>query len=206
MCRRLLPLFLILILCVSCTRKKAAPPRPKHSVYEMYYQRALNSLNNFNASRDSVQLVAALHYMDSASVQKSLRNQLIVPRITLLLYQKKLAVGKAFISTLDSSQFQRPYMKTMYVNFIDALIYNRTHELELRNSTMQKAVDSVLGFLKSHPKNKDAIADLFSLKMYSELPQKVFSEMDEYKKQHPDTKVIIDNLEKSFKTAVNQQK
>lgn len=206
MYRRFISLAIVLVLCAGCTKKdQVKRVHPKHTVYEMYLQRGINSLNDFGAKRDSSQLIAAEHYLDSASRQKNLTALIVVPRVSIFLYKAKLDEGRKYVESIDTRLFPRPYMKEMYVNFFDALILNRKRDIEQRDASMKKAVESVENYLDTHSKDKDAISDLFSLKMYSEPGEKVFADMEAYEKKHPESKMAVEDLKKSLNGIIKKK-
>lgn len=206
MFRKFIYLAVLLLLLVACTKPKQVERKhSKHSVHEMYLQRGINSLNQFNATHDTSQLIAAEHYLDSASEQKSLTKLIVVPKVSLFLIKGRLEEGRQYVNTLDSMQFPRPYMKEMYLNFFDALLLNKKRDIENRDASMKRAVASIERYLDKHSNDKDAISDLFSLKMYAEPEAKLFEEMSAYKKKHPDTRAIIDNLQKSLRGIMDKR-
>jgi hypothetical protein len=69
---------------------------------------------------------------------------------------------------------------------------------------MKKAVESVEQYLSTHPKDKDAISDMFSLKMYSEPSEKLFADMSEYIKKYPDSKSVVEDLKRSLKAVMKK--
>jgi hypothetical protein len=205
MYRVFISLAIVLALCIGCSKKdQVKRVHSKYTVYEMYLQRGIGSLNNFNSTHDSSQLIAAEHYLDSASHQKNLLNFIVVPRVTVYLLRAQLDPGRQYVESMDARQFPRPYLKEMYRHFLDALKYNKQREVENRDASMKKAVESVEQYLSTHSKDKDAISDMFSLKMYSEPSGKLFSDMDAYVKKYPDSKLVVEDLKKSLKAVVKK--
>jgi hypothetical protein len=207
MCRGLISFFFVLILCGGCTKRaQVKRVHPKHTVYEMYLQRGINSLNNFNATHDSTQLLAAEHYIDSAFRQKDLFKFAVVPKVSIFLYRAQMNEGRRYVEGVDAALFPRAYLKEMYVHFFDALIFNKTQDYPQRDESLKKAIASVEDYLKIHPKDKDGISDYFSLKMYAEPREKLFIDMDAYIKKYPDSKAIVDNLRQSLTGVMKKSK
>ena len=205
MYRVFISLAIVLALCTGCSKKdQVKRVHSKHTVYEMYLQRGIGSLNNFNANHDSSQLIAAEHYLDSASHQKNLLNFIVVPRVTVYLLKAQLDEGRQYVERVDARQFPRPYLKEMYRHFLDALMYNKQRDVENRDTSMKGAVASVEQYLSTHPKDKDAISDMFSLKLYSEPSEKLFADMDAYVKKYPESKLVVEDLRKSLKAVMKK--
>ena len=205
MSRNVIFLVFVLSLCMGCAHKKAKQHRPKNSVYLMYYQRAVNSLNNYSVSRDSMQLIAVRHYLDSAAVDPALRKKIVIPRVSLFLLTKKFQEGCNYANSLDSLQFQRPYQKKMYVNFFQAFLLNQKQEYTQRDKSLKTAIDAISVYLKTHPKDTVAISDLFSIKMYCEQEPQLVKEMESFKKQHPEDQSFVEELERSFKSIYHKK-
>ncbi len=207
MCRGLISFVLVLVLCVGCTKRdQVKRVHPKHTVYEMYLQRGINSLNNYNATHDSTQLLAAEHYIDSAFRQKNLFKFAVVPKVSIFLYRSQMDEGRRYVTGVDAALFPRPYLKEMYLHFFDALIFNKSQKYPQRDESLKKAIASVEDYLKIHPKDKDGISDYFSLKMYSEPGEKLLADMDAYSKKWPDSKVIVDNVKQSLTGVIKKGK
>jgi hypothetical protein len=207
MFRVFISLAMVLVLCAGCSQKeKVKRVHSKHTVYEMYLQRGINSLNNFNAMHDSTQLFAAEHYIDSAFRQKNLFKFAVVPKISIFLYRAKMEEGRQYVEHVDATLFPRSYLKEMYVNFFDALIYNKKQDYQQRDASLKKAIFSVETYLQIHSKDKDGISDYFSLKMYSEPREKLFADMDAYVKKYPDSKLIVADLKRSLAGVVQKNK
>ena len=207
MYRGIIALMVMLAVLAGCAKqKKQERVHSNQSVYEMYLQRGINSLNTFTATHDSTQLKAAEHYLDSASRQQSLVKLVVGPRISLFLYANKVEEARKYAESIDAAQFPRPYMKEMYLHFLNALILNKKQDIAERDESMKQAVAAVETYLQKKPNDTDAISDLFSLKTYSEPKEKLLSEMDEYKQKHPDSKVVIDKLKHVLQTVMAQEK
>jgi|GEM_PF-4373989 len=207
MYRGLISFVLVLVLCGGCTKKEQVKRvHPKHTVYEMYLQRGINSLNNYNATHDSTQLLAAEHYIDSAFRQKNLFKLALVPKVSIFLYRSQMDEGRRYVAGVDAALFPRPYLKEMYLHFFDALIFNKSQQYPQRDESLKKAIASVEDYLKIHPKDKDGISDYFSLKMYSEPSEKLLADMDAYSKKCPDSKAIVDNLKRSLTGVIKKSK
>lgn len=207
MYRGLISFVLVLALCGGCTKKEQVKRvHPKHTVYEMYLQRGINSLNNYNATHDSTQLLAAEHYIDSAFRQKNLFKFAVVPKVSIFLYRSQMDEGRRYVAGVDAALFPRPYLKEMYLHFFDALIFNKSQQYPQRDESLKKAIASVEDYLKIHPKDKDGISDYFSLKMYSEPSEKLLADMDAYSKKCPDSKAIVDNLKRSLTGVIKKSK
>jgi len=172
----------------------------------MYLQRGINSLNNFNATHDSTQLLAAEHYIDSAFRQKNLFKFAVVPKVSIFLYRAQMNEGRRYVEGVDAALFPRSYLKEMYANFFDALIFNKAQDYPQRDESLKKAIACVADYLEIHPKDKDGISDFFSLKMYSEPREKLFVDMEAYIKKHPDSKVIVDDLKQSLTGVMRKSK
>jgi hypothetical protein len=207
MYRGLISFVLVLVLCGGCTkREQVKRVHPKHTVYEMYLQRGINSLNNYNATHDSTQLLAAEHYIDSAFRQKNLFKFAVVPKVSIFLYRSQMAEGRRYVSGVDATLFPRPYLKEMYLHFFDALIFNKAQNYPQRDESLKKAIACVEDYLKIHPKDKDGLSDYFSLKMYAEPSEKLLADMNAYIKKYPDSKVIVDNLRQSLTGVMKKSK
>jgi hypothetical protein len=193
-------------LLAGCTKtKKVERKHSTRTVYEMYLQRGINSLNQYNATHDAAQLDAAAHYLDSAAIQKNLQKFVVVPKVSVFLSKGNLEDGRKYLETVDAKLFPRPYLKEMYCHFFDALIQNQKKDPN-RETSIQQAIAVVEDYLKTKPKDKEAISDLFSLKMYSEPEAKLLADMAEYKSQHPEAKYIIDNLQQDLKRIIEKRR
>jgi hypothetical protein len=195
----------LLLLAVSCKPHIRKPNQIKRPLYEIYFSKANLYLDRFTLSKDSQQLFLAERYMDSASVNAVAKRKLLPERIGVFILRRKFTAGYAFVQKTDSLQFERPYQKKMYLNFFLSFILNEKKEYLQRNKCLEATVGGIAAYCKKYPQDNEAVADLFSMKMYCEPLDKVWNEIENMKKNYPGRKDLLNSLQHSVELARAKQ-
>lgn len=100
--------------------------------------------------------------------------------IRIFILQKKGERGLRFVDSLDANTFSKIYQKDIYRDVFIAMDAEKTGNLEKRDLAYQHSLDEISNYVTLHPENKEAIADLFYLKIKLEDQEKVVSEIKRY--------------------------
>lgn len=132
----------------------------KNNNCDTFLRKAKENLNVYYEENDMDYLRIAKTYLDSINCD-SFRYKMFNTKTTILLLSKDYKEGIKYISSLDSSSFDRGYMKSMYLNRFKGLESESRSDTIQRNQYYNEGLSAIHSYMNGHPTDKESLFDYY---------------------------------------------
>ena len=144
--------------------------------------RAKENLNIYYEKKDTNYLRVAKECLDSITCV-SYEKRIFNTKTTILLLLKNYKEGVKYISSLDSTFFERSYMKSMYLNRFKALERESMLDTIHRNQYYNEGLCAIFSYMNKHPTDKETLVEYYFFKILFNDHTEVVKEVEALKKQ-----------------------
>lgn len=175
--------FFVLIFNGICSGCQGDTKSEKDKCKEAYKEANVR-LNEFYQKADQKKLDTALYIVEkNINACPDYNVRMVNLKIRILILLKAYDRGYKFIDSLDEEKFDKPYKKSFYLKSFRAMGLESQGDSVNRNKQYLGIIDDVLGYIKLHPSDREAIADLFFIKAKVEEKSKVLESIDIMRRQ-----------------------
>jgi hypothetical protein len=192
---RLLFFYLFFYLFIGCKGQS------QKSDCNSYYDNAKMDLSNYSSTSDTVYLNKAQISLDSALECLDIRKKVIKKKNQVFIIQEKYLDGVNFMNTLENADFEFPYQKQMYVDYLRGIYYGSINDIKKKDSIFTQSVINIQKHIDKQnyetiESGKTVFYNLFFTKsrIYDSLI--INKEIDSLKKKYPNEGIIIEDLRK----------
>lgn len=180
-------LHLLFIVFIGIFPSCQADSTPQNSKCKGAYNMANSLLNEFYQKADQSKLDTALYIVErNINVCPDYDTRMVNLKIRMLILLKADDRGYKFVDSLDENKFDKPYKKSLYLKNFKAMGLEKRGDSLSRNHQYLEIIDDVLKYIKLHPSDKEAIADLFFIKAKVEEKSKILKSIDTMRRQSKD--------------------
>jgi hypothetical protein len=184
-------------MCASCQNNMKA----SGNNCDKAYRQANNNLNAYYRQGDRRKLDTALTIIDeNIQACPDYKNRMVNLKIRLMILTKAYASGYRFIDSLEGEKFDKSYKKSFYLKSFRAMELNEQGDSVNRDKLYRDIVDDILPYIKEHPSDNEAVADLFFTKVKVEDKAKVLKEIDFMKHQQGNDSLFYEGLKTAITT------
>ena len=157
--------YFILFLAGTCTSCHANTDPGSDNCKKLYLE-ANERLNEFYQQGNQKKLDTALYILDkNIDACPDYNVRMVDLKIKLLILLNASDRGYKFIDSLDVNKFDKPYKKGLYLKNFKVIGLDSPADSVNRIKLYQEMINDLLGYLKNHPSDKEAIAELFFIKI-----------------------------------------
>lgn len=154
----------------------------KDSNCNVLLRKAKENLNSFYNKNDADYLIASKIYLDSINCN-SFKYKIFNTKTTILFLLKDYKEGIQYVSSLDSTAFDKNYIKSMYLNRFKALESESRSDTIHRNQYYNEGLSAIRLYMNEHPSDKETLCEYYLFKMLFTDRTEVLREVELLKKQ-----------------------
>lgn len=160
------------------------PAQSKTTYCEESYNRANEYFNKYYKENNRQVLDTALSIIDrDLSFCNSYKIQMGDMKIKVFLLTKNFERGQKFIDSLSEDDFDKKYQKALYLATFSEMRAESDHVVLNKRDIYTSTIEKIQSYLLSHPSDRIAVADYFSLKAKVNDREKVVEEISVFRKK-----------------------
>jgi hypothetical protein len=164
------------------------------------YTQAKNKLNEYYLVNNDSSLYSSLGYTEQAlSSCPEFKGRFTDLKITLLMLLHEYEKGYKFVNALNVKEFSKPYKKSLYLKTFKALSLENQGDTLGRDSCFNELEAEIKSYMSKYPSDKDAIADLFFIKVKHINTELVIKEIDLLQKKNKKDAEFFEGLKETIK-------
>lgn len=171
----------------------------KTNTCEQYYLNAKAQMNEYSKTADANYLSEAQKALDSSLSCNKIRKKVIERKIQNFILQEKYTEGAKFIDTLNIADFDLPYQKQMYINYLEGKNYESLRDKHKRDSVYKYSMSEIEKYIdiqhyKSFPLDSTVYYNLYFVKSRIYDSNLINKDIDSLKLKFPNDKTAIERL------------
>jgi len=166
--------------------------------FKIYYQKANEKLNQYYIDGLSTHLDTALYYANQLNASSQYKVRGVNLKLTLYMLSKKYEAGYEYVDSLLERDFNRSYQKNQYKKTFKALLFEKQNNISSRDSCYKEIVVEIEKFINENPLDKNAITDLFYVKLKFEDKDKVINEITLMQSQKSNNNDFLETLKETI--------
>lgn len=163
-----------------------------------FYKKANEKLNQYYRDGLSSHLDTALYYANQLNTCSEYKVRGVNLKLTLYMLSQRYEMGYKYVDSLLEKDFNRPYQKIQYKKSFEALLFEKQNNIASRDSCYKEIIIEIEKYIKKNPLSKDAIVDLFYIKMRFEEKEKVINEINLLKSEKSYDKDFLETLKETI--------
>jgi hypothetical protein len=165
---------LISVIFFGCSGRSHSGDRDCKEIYKQ----ANTLLNDYYEDANPKKLDSALFIVENNLEScRDYYTGVVSLKIRLLILLKAYDRGYKFVDSLDLERFDKPYKKNLYLRNFKAMKLDSSGDLANRDKEYFGMINDINEYIKKHPQDKEAIADLFFIKEKVENKAKILEEI-----------------------------